>query len=350
MKNSSKNYLINFLLILAFTIFGLWFALKDNYVQVVELIKSLPLPYLLLIMSGGILYGIFAGLVLTNIVRRNKKDFKYRQGIVNALIGLFFCGITPSATGGQFVQAYCFKKQGLSYQESASVLWADFIIYQSVMMIYVTILFFLKFNYFLELIGPWFLGIVVGYIINLFVIGILWTMALFPKLYVFLSQKVVVILAKVRIVKDKDKTLESWGMQVQGFTQEIKKMSNDKKMIVKCVILSIIRMTIQFSLPFVIMRCIGIEIGFDFFVDTLALSSFVLMSNAFIPLPGASGGTEVVFTALFTPMVKESAIASGVMVLWRFSTFHMLLIVGAILFLSFKKYYAKIEMKMEQEG
>lgn len=343
MKNSSKNYVINFLLILAFTIFGLWFALKDNYKQVMQLIKALPIPYLVLIMSGGVLYGVFAGLVLTNIVRRNKKDYKYRQGIVNALIGLFFCGITPSATGGQFAQAYCFKKQGIAYQESASILWADFIIYQSVMMIYVTILFFLKFNYFLDLIGPWFLGIVVGYLINLFVISVLWTMALLPKLYVFLSQKVVVLLAKIRIVKDKEKTLESWERQVQGFTQEIKRMQKDKKMIVKCVFLSIIRMTIQFSLPFVIMYCIGVDIGADFFVDSLALSSFVLMSNAFIPLPGASGGTEVVFTSLFTPMVKESALASGVMVLWRFSTFHFLLIVGAILFIGFKKYYANKE-------
>ena len=40
------------------------------------------------------------------------------------------------------------------------------------------------------------------------------------------------------------------------------------------------------------------------FIDVMALSSFVTMANSFIPIPGASGGTEVVFSLLFSGMMK----------------------------------------------
>lgn len=341
MKNSLKSYIMNFLLIIAFTAFGLWFALKDNMHSVLKMLSQIEWYYIALILSGGVIYGICAGIVLTLMARRYKKDYSFFKGIANAFIGLFFCGITPSATGGQFAQAYIFKKQGIDYKDSASILWADFIVYQSVMMLYVTVLFFLKFKYFLELIGPWFLAIVVGYLINACVIAVLWTMALFPKLYIKLSKIAVNLLASLKIVKDKEKTLNLWSAQVEGFTIEIKKLKNDKKLIIKTSLVSFIRMSVHFGLPFVILTILNYTTSMNQFVDCLALSSFVLMANAFIPVPGASGGTEVIFTQLFKSIVSDPLAASSVMILWRFSTFHVLVIVGAVLFIVLKQYYER---------
>ncbi len=341
MKNSLKSYLLNFLLIFALTGFGLWFALKDNMQAVLDTIASIELPFIVLILMGGIIYGICAGIVLTMMAKRYNKNYTFFKGIANAFIGLFFSGITPSATGGQFAQAYIFKKQGISYKDSASILWADFIVYQTVMMLYVTILFLLKFKYFLGLIGPWFLAIIVGYLINACVIAVLWTMALLPKVYVKLSRIAVNILVKIKIVKDKEKTLNLWSAQVEGFTTEIQKLKNDKSLIIKTSFVSIIRMTVHFGLPFLIICVMGYQSGLTHFVDCLSLSSFVLMANAFIPVPGASGGTEVIFTQLFKTIIPDPSKASGVMILWRFSTFHVLVIVGAVLFIFLKHYYEK---------
>lgn len=52
------------------------------------------------------------------------------------------------------------------------------------------------------------------------------------------------------------------------------------------------------------------------FIDVMALSSFVTMANSFIPIPGASGGTEVVFSLLFNSLMKD--LTGAVLVLWRF--------------------------------
>ncbi|MEG0273811.1 MAG: lysylphosphatidylglycerol synthase transmembrane domain-containing protein [Longicatena sp.] len=349
MKNSFRSYALNLLIILGFTVLVLWFALKDNYHSVMALIANLKWYWLAIILCWGILYAWVIGMILTVFARRNRKKYTYLQGFQNGLVGIFFSGITPSATGGQFAQAYIFKKQGIKYSDGASILWADFIVYQTTMMIYVTILFALRYSHYMDIIGTWFLAILVGYIVNVFVIAVLWTMALFPKLYVRLSQVGVQLLAKMHIVKNKEKTLSTWTIQVEGFTTEIKKMRHEKKMIFKTVALNVIRMTIQFVLPFFIANAIGVNLGWDKFIDCLALSSFVLMANAFIPIPGASGGTELIFTQLFIFLVGSYASASGIMILWRFSTYHVVMLVGAGVFIYLKHKYNNEKYRTETE-
>lgn len=339
MKGSFRSYVINFLIIIGFTVLVLWFSLKDNYQSVMSLIGNLKWYWLLIILSWGIAYAWVIGMILTVFARRNKKEYTYMQGFQNGLVGIFFSGITPSATGGQFAQAYIFKKQGIKYSEGASILWADFIVYQTTMMIYVTILFILRYAHYMNIIGSAFLFILIGYFVNACVIAVLWTVAIFPKTFVKLSRKLVELLAKLHIVKNKEKTLASWTLQVEGFTSEIKKMHHEKKMIMKTVALNIIRMSIQFMLPFFIANAMGLHLGLDRFVDCLALASFVLMANAFIPIPGASGGTEWIFVQLFYYLVGSTASASGIMILWRFSTYHIVLLAGGIMFVYLKHKY-----------
>lgn len=338
MKQSMRKYILNFIIIIGLTVISLWFALKDNFSAIMTLISSIPWYWLMIIFLWGILYVMVLGKIITIFARRYKKEYTYWQGLSNALVGTFFSGITPSATGGQFGQAYVFKKQGIKYSDGASILWADFIVYQTTMMAYVTILFVLRYSYYMNIIGTWFLAILIGYIVNVFVISILWTMALFPRLYVLLSRHAVSLLAKLHIVKNKEKTLAAWTVQVEGFTSEINEMKKEKNIIVKTVGWNIVRMTVQFSLPFFIARALGIPLGIDKFVDCLALASFVLMANAFIPIPGASGGTELVFTQLFTFLVGGLK-ASSIMILWRFSTYHIVILVGAFVFLHLKRKY-----------
>lgn len=339
MKNSVKSYALNFLLIIGLTVLALWFALKDHYQEVMTLIGGMHWYWLVVILLWGIAYACVVGWILAVFAKRNKKDYTILQGIATGFVGIFFSGITPSATGGQFAQAYIFKKQGIKFSDGASILWADFIVYQTTMMLYVTVLFLARFSHFMSIVGSWFFVILIGYIVNVCVIGVLWTMALFPKLYVRMSQGCVKLLAKLHIIKNKEKTLNNWTTQMESFTGEIKKMQHEKKLIVQTVALNILRMTIQFTLPFFIMKAMGVSVGANRFIDCLALSSFVLMANAFIPIPGASGGTELVFTALFKSVVKNSALASSVMILWRFSTYHVVMLVGAVVFLVLKRKY-----------
>lgn len=123
MKSSLRSYILNFVVIIGLTAVSLWFALKDNYHEIMHLISSISWYSLLIIFLWGMIYVMILGQIIMIFARRYKKDYTYRQGLSNALVGTFFSGITPSATGGQFGQAYVFKKQGIKYSDGASILW-----------------------------------------------------------------------------------------------------------------------------------------------------------------------------------------------------------------------------------
>ena len=341
------NYIWNFVLITVITAAALWFALKDNYREVLAAIGKLNGFSLLIILIWGGLYTCVWGLVYVVLGRKFKKNYSAGNGIVVAFTGTFFSGITPSATGGQFGQAYILKKQGISYSDGASMLWADFIIYQTTMMIYVTILFFTKFFGFASRSG-WFTLVLAGYVVNFVVIFGLYTMALFPKAYIRLSQWAVRVLGKLRILKDPQKTLESWTLQMTSFTTEIKKLSQDKKAIIECMLINIVRLTMLYALPYVIARMLHIDLRADQLIDVVALSSFVTMANSFIPIPGASGGTEMMFSILFSPLM--GSLTSAVLILWRVSTYHIILVAGGILFMAAKAHYDRLDAAAGKEN
>lgn len=348
MKNTLRNYILNLLIIILLTVGALWFALKDNYEEVFRLICGMKWYWLVLILAWGFIYSVVAGWVLSLFGKRYKKDFTFRQGVENGLVGSFFSGITPSATGGQFAQAYIFKKQGVKLSDAASLLWADFIVYQTTMMAYVSVLFLLRYRHYMEIIGPLFLMILIGFIINIGVIGVLWTMALFPRMYQKFSSLAVRFLSKLHIVKDKEKTLSSWSHQLHSFTKEIQTLKHEKALICKTVLINIFRMTLLYSLPFVIARAIGVPLSISQLLDVIALSSFVSMANAFIPIPGASGGTEAVFVLLFASVLGKTN-ASSIMILWRASTYHLVMLIGAAVFIWCKHHYSKQNSNEELE-
>ncbi|MEG0314053.1 MAG: lysylphosphatidylglycerol synthase transmembrane domain-containing protein [Erysipelotrichaceae bacterium] len=351
MKESKSKYLLNFLLIIALTAFAMWFALKDNFNEIMNLLANIKLQHIVVIILWGIFYYVVIGWIILILTRRYKKDYRLRDGVIVAFIGGFFSGITPSATGGQFAQAYILKKQGIKISDGASILWIDFIIYQSVMMLYVSILMLLRFTYYYNMSSPFFILVLLGFIVNGIIIGALWTMAKFPKLYIKLSGLAVKLLFKIHIVKDMDTTLSAWTAQLSSFTYEINKVKNDKKMIFRAVLVNIFRLTLYFALPYYIFSIIGAPIDISLLLDVIAMSSFVSMVNAFFPVPGASGGTEGTFILIFGNVFPK-IYCSSVMILWRFATYHMILIIGSIMFVAVKSYYKKkqlIEKNIELE-
>ena len=336
MKSKKKSYFINVLIILMLTLGSLWLALKDNYQLIIEQFSKMNFLYLILILFWGALFTAVWGLVYYVYGKKYKQGYSIRNGMAVSFVGAFFAGITPSSTGGQFFQVYIMDKQGIKYSDSASILWADFIIYQTTMMIYVTILFALKFNYYLTQ-SKWLYILLVGYLINLIVVIALYTIAIFPNFYIKLSQKLVVFLGKIHILKDPEHQLIAWNEQIHNFTVQIKILSKDKASIFKCVIINFVRLTLLFSLPFVIAKGLAIPIDYSQLLDVIALSSFVTTANSFIPIPGASGGTELVFSLLFNYLFAD--LTGAVLVLWRFSSYHLVLFFGGILFLYAKRKY-----------
>ena len=335
MKNKFQSYFLNVVLILSLTTFVLYFTLKDNYVETFALLKHAKLSWLFIVFAAAILYQAIIGLILKIITNMSNSEYKFRQGFVNALVASFFHGITPSASGGQFAQVYVFKKQNIPFSDSASILWMDFILYQSTMVASVLFLLLIKFKYFYTLHSEFFILVIAGFVVNSLVIVGLYLIVHYKKLYSWITTVGIELGSKIHLVKDKEKTLNSLNAQLERFDLETKKLKNHRPLIYKVVGLNLIRLTLYYSIPFFCAKAIGIEISQGLFINVLALSSFVAMINCFIPLPGASGGTEATYVLMFSTIFSRVG-ATSTMILWRFSTYYLIMFIGGITFAVFK--------------
>lgn len=336
----NKKYLLNILLIVSITAVAMYFALRDHFKDIVHAISTMNPFWLLVIVAWGMGVAVVTGIGYMILGRFYRKDYSLKEGVIVSFVGTFFAGITPSSTGGQFGQIYVLKKQGIDYSDGASLLWADFIIYQTTMMIFVTILFVLRFGHYVN-VSAWFWIVAAGYVVNAIVIIGLYTIALFPKLYIWLSGKIPYWLAKIHIVKDPDQVKEHWIAQVTRFTSQSTQLTKNWKVILQCSGANFLRLLMYFSLPAVVSMALGIRMNFSDLVDSIALASFVTMANCFVPLPGSTGGTEVFFTMLFQTMLGK--LTGAVLLLWRVASYYLPVLAGALVFLLFKGRQDRLE-------
>lgn len=335
MNKLFKSYAFNISLIIGLSIFVLWLSLKNDYQQMIELLTNINRSYLLLILFMSLLVQLLTGLILTKLIRKSNSKYSYFNGIICGFVGSFFSGITPSSTGGQMAQVYVLKKQKVDYHKSISVLWMDFIIYQCVLCVFVCLLFILRFSYFFNNYSQFFLVALLGFLVNVTIIVALWLFVKYPKMYQWISFKIIHLGFRLRIVKDVHKTCNKLEGLLTQLVLQIKCFNGEYKLVIECVCLHLLRLLVYYMIPLLCFMAIGIEIDFTVAIDCIALASFVSMMNAFIPIPGASGGTEVTYVLMFAT-IFGTINAKSTMLIWRFVTYYLVLMIGALAFLWIK--------------
>lgn len=344
-KKLFSNTIFNICLIIFLTFLVLFFTLKSDGEAVIDILKQASIPKLIGIVLFMVLERYILGIGLAYECKLTHPKYTINQGFINSYVAGLFNNITPGASGGQVAQAYIFKKQGIPYSNSLGVLWLDFIVYQTTMCIFVLFLIIIRFPYFYENYSQFFLIVIAGFLVAAGVIIFLWVLAMSPRFYNWLTTSGINIGCKLHIVKDKEKTLTNLNHQLEQFSKEIVVLKTHKKLILFLSLDDLIRLIMYYSVPFLCAWALGIEVNAQLYINTLALSSFVAMVNAFLPMPGSSGGTEATFVLMFSTLFTNSQTTS-IMLLWRVITFYQVLIIGSIVFL-----YAKTrkDVPLEEE-
>ena len=347
MKKFLKSYASNFLLIVLFTALVLYLTLKDNVTDVLNILNHANPCLLLMVFVLSFGSQCLLALILRSLTRLSKPDYAFHESLLNALVASFFHGVTPSATGGQFAQVYVFKKQGVPVSDSASILWMDFILYQSTMVLTVLVLFLLRFRILSSSGGTIYVLVFLGFAVNVCVIAGLWAIAHFKKFYTWLSTRGIEIGASLKLIKNREKALSNLKGQLERFDSETKRLKQHRPLILKTVALNAARQALLYCIPYFCALALGIPVSIHQLLDVMALSSFVAMVNCFIPIPGSSGGTEATFVLMFSTIFNKIE-AAGMMILWRFATYYLIMIVGGLAFV-FVKAQDRMGIKGVQE-
>lgn len=319
----------NYIILLLFTVIVLYFTLKDNFSSILNtILKMNPIWFiiaLLLMLIGCML----KTLVLKNYVNQYNKDYSYSKALKLQLESAFFNGITPFSSGGQPFQIIVLKNDGVKVGHSTNVIFIASFIYQFSLFIISTVCIIA--NQFLHLFSPdshiKYLSIL-GYVINIvfmaFLLLVIFNKKMKKKLVKFISK----IIRKMKFIKKREELVSKLEETTDVMEESSVLIRKDRHGFISCTIYDVLANILYCSIPFFLGQAMGLGTDISL-INAIITSSYVILIGFFVPIPGGTGGLEYAFVALFTNFISDP-LAKSMMLVWRFVTYYLGVIVGGI--------------------
>ncbi len=330
-KKISKKHFANIAMIIILETIVVYITFKSSSKLSFGVFLKLSPFWVIVSTSLMGIYFILDGANLYAFGKLYNRKYTYKQGFINSICGTFFNGITPFSSGGQFAQVYIFNKQGIDPANSASILLMAFIVYQTVLVSFTTIIMIFRFKTYSNIYLNFFSLAILGFIINVSVICGLFIGAKSNKLQNFICNTVIKALNKIRIVKDFETTSNKISTSLENFRVELSNLQKNKVILITSSLINFLKLVIIYSIPFFAAMALNLDIPYTKILNFIEICSFVYLITAFVPVPGASGGSEGVYYMLFSPILGKIGTPTTLLI-WRFMTYHLGLIIGGITF------------------
>ena len=362
-KKSTKTlikYILNMALVLIVTVASIIITLWGNVDTIFDILKKADVKWLLVIVGIMVLSMAIRSFILFCFARLFTRRYNYLQAAACDQIGQFYNAVTPGASGGQIMQAYTYKKQGLPISSAVSALAMYSIMFQSALIIYNVLAFILKFDLIMEIDVveisiesftikiPILILTLIGFLLNAGVILVVLMMGYWHGFHNFVMGPVIGLLAKIKILKTPDKTRENLRVQVENFKIEFRRLMTNIPFTILVLVSFGLYMTAKYSIPYFCGLALGSEhTSIKYFWDSVFLGNYHQMVTGLIPLPGSAGVSEYFFTKLFfnsnepkdgffyifaqENTSKESySLTIASLLVWRFITFIFPIIVAGL--------------------
>lgn len=324
-----KKKFINIILIIIFTLIVLYFSLKDNYNEIIELLLNSDIRWLFIGYLFVLSYTFLKSVVTNDIINKFKK-FDMKKTFDLQLMTFFFNAITPFSTGGQPFQVYTLKKNKLSLSDGTNVIVQESIIHQIALIVvgFLAIIVNEIFDIY-KFEGIILTFLILGFGLNILVIFLLFLISHSNKIDKLITKYIVKILTFLRIIKNKE-ILNKLHNTIDNFNYNSKILLKDKKRFIKLILINCLALLCLYVVPLTILFSFDNYVSFDGMI-AIVLVSFISIISSYVPLPGGIGGQEYLFILMFGIYVNQPLLSS-LMIMWRFITYYLPMIVGAVIF------------------
>ena len=290
------------------TIFKLW---SKNWIYILA-VMLLPVAALL-----------FEGVKYYLMIYHVTGERRFFLSIKTAILGKYYDNITPLGSGGQPFQVYYLYKNGIPAGVAGSLPVSAFSMMQ-IAFSSIALVVFIFLGHYIESDAIR----IAAYIGNVFAIFIplaVVTFSLMPKVTGKIIYNILILLKKLRIVKNPYGIMQNTLKFLQNFKESLAMLVSSRRLVLYTFILSLLYQSALFSIPYFVVRATGVNVSF---IELYALCVFIYCAVAFIPTPGNSGGAEVSFAVVFS-MLSGGLLFWG-MLLWRFSSYFFVILIGLI--------------------
>lgn len=329
MINSMKKKIINYSLILIATGLVLFFSLKDNYKEILDVVSKLDKRWLLVAFILISSYWFFKAIAFKKIIKNFKKEYRFRDCFKFILQVNFFNAITPFASGGQPFEIYTLKKDNIKMADVTTIVIQQFVVYQ-IALVSLGLMAIGANNMFHMFPNNSVLKhlVTIGFIANTLVTVVLFLLAFTTKTNKFIITKIIHLLNKLKIIKDVDKQEDKFNNYINDLHDGTKKLLENKLSFVGMILANFMGLICLYLVPLAILYATGDYTSFNGLQSVVA-SAYVMLIGSFVPIPGGTGGLEYGFIRFYGNFIKGSVL-TAIMITWRFITYYIPMIIGAI--------------------
>lgn len=320
---------------IAFVVMIIYLVFVDSIDNVVAALTKINKGALVLCVLAMIGYWLSEAATIHVMLKSLHPKMRFWHSWLTTIIGQYFNCITPSASGGQPMQAYYLVKFGVPLGSGITALLSRFIIYQFVLTMYSVFTLVIGFRHFGDDLNQKGLMpfVLIGFIVNTAVIIFLISIAIFKKGTIKFANGLISLLAKLHIVKNPMKWRVYYTREVNKFYNNFKYLKKNIPLLIKACVFTFIQLTLYLCISYVLYR--GFGMGEASLLQIMSYQAYVLMISSFIPLPGAMGGAELGYYGFFKDIFTEQYVNTSMM-LWRIMTFYLPIIVGLSFTLTMK--------------
>lgn len=329
MKRPSCNKLMLWGLLFA-ALVGLTVCFLNRQYSLASVISSIKTADPLWLIPGVLAMGLFfvcEGVNIGNCLRLAGHDVSLPSEIRYAMTGFFFSSITPSASGGQPMQLYFMRMDGLPVSHSSLALLTELTSFQAAAAA-------------LALAGlgarcSRVLGEGGGIAASVFAAGILINAAVLAILLflIFSPASIKIIVSPVLWAVDRFNPQKASVFRIKilrgvcEYRRASQYITKNPRAIARIFLTSVIQLLAYFSITFCVLQSLGIT-GISWGEATLSQAALYVAVSA-LPLPGAVGVTEGGFALLFAYLVPSDLMGVAI-ILSRFVSFGLPLIASGL--------------------
>ena len=337
MMKDKKKIIRNLILFNLLIVITFYIIFKDqNVTDILNLLMNVKIRYILIAVLCMCIYVICDSINLGRTLKTLSEESSFLRNIKYSLIGFFFSGITPAASGGQPMQVYYMHKENISVANSTLALLINL---SSMQIVTISIaLISVIFNHqYLNTTLVWFF--ILGIALNASALTLL-LLAIFSKNALQKMVNFIVKIMKGIRIKNVDKKQEAIEKEIQKYHNSSNYIINNKLVILRTLLTTYVQYIAFYSVSYWIYRSMGL-VGYNI-VQITTIQAILYATVSGIPSPGAVGVSEGGFIEIFKAVVPQNMINSTLL-LTRGINFYFLIIVSGIVTIANLLYQTKLK-------
>lgn len=327
MKPKLKKILSILFIVLSVSLV-LFLALRNQELSDIgNAFSQMNLWWLACVFLSWLAYTVFDGFNYWFYLRRTGYKLSIGRAINVALIGFYYSNITPSAAGGQPMQVNSMRKAGVPVGYGTMAVTIRFITNQFMISAMSLVLFLMNRDFaYRQLQGAMWV-VRFGWLMNFAAVPLVIFAAFKRKWIQGILFWLIRMLARIRIIKKPEAMMEKVSGILDTYDKALRDLIHMPGQILlqfACSFLSLLGLTGSIVFVYYAFGMSGTH-----WYEVLTLACLLYVSASATPLPGASGANEGFFMLYYTNVFTEK-IKGLALLVWRFFTYYLFLIVGIV--------------------